>query len=313
MATINLKFGAEDFSSLCVNDYVYYVNTTQAGAYKVNNNTAKLLGPVKQFSKAIPTVTKFFNIDEEHYRQFTLSSNIVQNSILNQARSNYTTNISDASVAAMNSAGFLTADFGDGTQNTIKIGDTFENVIINGTNVISTLSSFIKIGGYLGFQFSSNISNTDSIGLNFRINGPNYKKLFTGFTSGISVGMFASGTNLPVIEGTTTPTLTVSSVVENVSITLSGPARTINSSAEQITFSHDNTVTTKPFEVLVHVPNQDITPPHNSNNPYYFFVKDTSVNTSGLLGYYAEVKLSNNSTSKAELFSIGTEIFESSK
>ena len=309
---MNLKFGAEDFSSLCVNDYVYYVNTTQAGAYKVNNNTAKLLGPVKQFSKAIPTVTQIFNIDEEHYRQFTLSSNVVQNSVLNQARSNYTANLSitDATVAAMNSAGFLTTDFGDGTQNTIKIGDTFENVITNDTNVISTLSSFIKIGGFLGFQFSSNISNTNGVGLNFRINGSNYKKLFTGFTSGISVGMFASGTNLP---GGSTPTLTVSSIVENVSITLSGPARTVNSSAEQITFSHDNTVTAKPFEVLVHVPNQGITPPDNNNNPYYFFVKDTSVNTSGLLGYYAEVKLSNNSTSKAELFSIGTEIFESSK
>ena len=31
------------------------------------------------------------------------------------------------------------------------------------------------------------------------------------------------------------------------------------------------------------------------------------------LGYYAEVKLKNNSTTEAELFSIGCDTFESSK
>ena len=43
------------------------------------------------------------------------------------------------------------------------------------------------------------------------------------------------------------------------------------------------------------------------------FVKDKKINTSNLKGYYAEVKLVNNSTSKIELFSIGSEISESSK
>jgi hypothetical protein len=32
-----------------------------------------------------------------------------------------------------------------------------------------------------------------------------------------------------------------------------------------------------------------------------------------LLGYYAEVEFTNNSTDKAELYSAGSEIFESSK
>ena len=48
-------------------------------------------------------------------------------------------------------------------------------------------------------------------------------------------------------------------------------------------------------------------------NTYFFFIKDTSVNTSGLLGYYADIKLENDSTKKAELFSVGAQIFESSK
>ena len=36
-------------------------------------------------------------------------------------------------------------------------------------------------------------------------------------------------------------------------------------------------------------------------------------NLSSILGYYADVKFSTNSTTEAELFSIGMEIFESSK
>ena len=43
------------------------------------------------------------------------------------------------------------------------------------------------------------------------------------------------------------------------------------------------------------------------------FEKDKQVNSSSLIGYYAEVKFVNNSTEKVELFSIGAEVSESSK
>ena len=43
------------------------------------------------------------------------------------------------------------------------------------------------------------------------------------------------------------------------------------------------------------------------------FSKDSIANTTTALGYYAEVKLKNNSTTEAELFSIGCDVFESSK
>ena len=46
---------------------------------------------------------------------------------------------------------------------------------------------------------------------------------------------------------------------------------------------------------------------------FIMFAKDTSVNLSGLVGYYAEVKINNNSTDKAEMFSIASEITPSSK
>ena len=46
---------------------------------------------------------------------------------------------------------------------------------------------------------------------------------------------------------------------------------------------------------------------------FIMFAKDTSINLSGLVGYYAEVKINNNSTDKAEMFSIASEITISSK
>ena len=50
-----------------------------------------------------------------------------------------------------------------------------------------------------------------------------------------------------------------------------------------------------------------------TSNSFFLFSKDNRVNMASLLGYYAEVELTNNSTEKAELFSVGSEAFESSK
>ena len=46
---------------------------------------------------------------------------------------------------------------------------------------------------------------------------------------------------------------------------------------------------------------------------FIMFSKDSSINISGLLGYYAEVKLLNNSTEEAEMFTISSDISVSSK
>ena len=46
---------------------------------------------------------------------------------------------------------------------------------------------------------------------------------------------------------------------------------------------------------------------------FIMFSKDNKANMSSILGYYAEVEFKNNSKTKAELFSVGTEVFESSK
>jgi len=57
--------------------------------------------------------------------------------------------------------------------------------------------------------------------------------------------------------------------------------------------------------------NPDITPPTQGH--YIMFGKNHTANSSSLTGYYAETKFVNNSPEKAELFSIGSEIAESSK
>ena len=50
----------------------------------------------------------------------------------------------------------------------------------------------------------------------------------------------------------------------------------------------------------------------NAGN-FLMFSKDTRVNKNSLLGYYAEVELENNSTDKIELFSLSSEVTQSSK
>ena len=46
---------------------------------------------------------------------------------------------------------------------------------------------------------------------------------------------------------------------------------------------------------------------------FIFFSKDNKANLSSILGYYAEVEFRNSSQEEGELFSVGCEVFESSK
>jgi len=63
--------------------------------------------------------------------------------------------------------------------------------------------------------------------------------------------------------------------------------------------------------------NKSITVKPTDSSPsvgdFIFFAKNNTINTSSLLGYYADVKLENDSKAKAEIFSISSEITESSK
>lgn len=53
--------------------------------------------------------------------------------------------------------------------------------------------------------------------------------------------------------------------------------------------------------------------PAPPNGAFIFFSKDNKANMSSLLGYYAQLHIRNNSTSRAEMFAIGVDYHESSK
>tara|TARA_R100000152_G_C6585919_1_gene48110 strand:+ start:128 stop:508 length:381 start_codon:yes stop_codon:yes gene_type:complete len=62
--------------------------------------------------------------------------------------------------------------------------------------------------------------------------------------------------------------------------------------------------------LLIDMPNGTTEPPPGS---FILFAKNRVANESGMKGYYMETKFVNTLTSKAELFSVGCEISESSK
>jgi len=55
------------------------------------------------------------------------------------------------------------------------------------------------------------------------------------------------------------------------------------------------------------------TRPVPGNQAFILFGKDTEVQTSGLDGYYAKVKMENTLTSEVELFAVGSDVVQSSK
>jgi len=73
-----------------------------------------------------------------------------------------------------------------------------------------------------------------------------------------------------------------------------------------ITMLADGTV-----DITVQYDNALTSPP--AQGDFISFVKDKRINTSSLLGYYASVNFVNNSTDKIELFSVGSDVVESSK
>ena len=54
--------------------------------------------------------------------------------------------------------------------------------------------------------------------------------------------------------------------------------------------------------------NIEDTAPRPEAGDYFFFSKDNAINSSGMLGYYADTKFINTSTEKAELYAINSEI-----
>jgi len=67
--------------------------------------------------------------------------------------------------------------------------------------------------------------------------------------------------------------------------------------------------TTKPYSIVC---DTNLLAADVENN-FIMFLKDTRVNTSGIKGYFAKAKFTNDSNDTAELFAVSSEINESSK
>lgn len=84
----------------------------------------------------------------------------------------------------------------------------------------------------------------------------------------------------------------------------------------QTATGYSNIVKMGPIEhinknIIVITHDDNVSIPTTSN--FIMFSKDNAANLSSLLGYYADIKFVNKSTDKAEIFSVGCEVFESSK
>lgn len=77
-------------------------------------------------------------------------------------------------------------------------------------------------------------------------------------------------------------------------------------------YNNGNTSLSIPkYSIVVLYDNTSVSTPNV--NDYIMFGKNKEANSSSLIGYYAEITFDNYDTNKVELFSVGTEVSESSK
>ena len=111
--------------------------------------------------------------------------------------------------------------------------------------------------------------------------------------------------------------LQVGDVVYYAPITPVGGFDTVNSAGNIVKFGIVTALF--PNGDLPQIPVNSIAVIHDNNTPppqandYIMFAKDKRVNSSSLVGYYAEVEFKNYSTEEIKLFSISSEVSESSK
>ena len=124
-------------------------------------------------------------------------------------------------------------------------------------------------------------------------------------------------------------TINLQDNINNVSLQIGDTAYFVRNldTSTSITNAFDSNITTNPLEKwevpkkigeITEIQQSYITIANPTDNTpttddFIMFSKDKRTNNTSLLGYYAEVKLSNNSTDKAELFTLSSEIAPSSK
>ncbi len=90
------------------------------------------------------------------------------------------------------------------------------------------------------------------------------------------------------------------------------PVTTVGGFSTGGTIVKIGTVVTIPSRFIITC-NIDNNTPRPSAEDFILFSKDNQANMASMLGYYADLTLINNSTTHAELFTVGSEFSESSK
>ena len=112
---------------------------------------------------------------------------------------------------------------------------------------------------------------------------------------------FSSGLNTDVQVGDT------AYYVATTTSGTGGFTSSANNSIVEIGTVASTNFSTNVMTITTSLPDNEVTTSH-----FILFSKDNAINMSSILGYYAEVKMVNNSTSQAELFQVSTDVFESS-
>ncbi len=288
MATVTLKYTKLN-SSLSVGDYVFYMTPATSGSYTVEDSFGgRYLGRVK--SIAPPTNPPL----------------VIQNVELPFFPKSYSS-ISNEQLLGNNKF-YLNKTMAPNFQNEVPLGSivwfifganpTFSGnsgsvtLVNHDTSSLASLY-LVEVSGDMGVDTTSSISGQAYFGS--LANQP--RTIHLSDTTGIEVGNTVTGTSIP--GGTTVSTISTNSLITvNKDIIFPG--------VRDLTFTG-----TDNFHTVVIEADSNATMP--LANDYFYFTKDRSVDSSGVLGYYAEVKMQDTSTTKSELYSVSSEIFESSK
>ena len=112
-------------------------------------------------------------------------------------------------------------------------------------------------------------------------------------------------------------TISLTKTINNASLQIGDTAYYVGSVDDTTTSVANSTDSVKKIGKITAIGSNNVTIDTAINTPsngdFIMFSKDKIVNNTSLLGYYAEVKLSNDSTDKAELFALSSEVAHSSK
>ena len=300
MATVTLKYTKLN-SSLSVGDYVFYMTPSTSGSYTVEDSFGgRYLGRVQSIAPPTNPPLVIQNVDMPFKNKRTSPNTGSLSALFNI--NTYGNN--KFLVSKTLNPDFLNqVEVGDFIFITLGVDTVGTPTVYTGQTVTNpndaTFANYYRVAasGDLGLPAGTSSSGTVS----FSSNANESKTIRLNDTTGIEVGNTVTGTGIP--NGTT-----VSTISTNTLITVNNHLAYSNISGKTIDLTFTGTDN---FHTIVIEADSSATMPLALD--YFYFTKDRSVDSSGVLGYYAEVKMQDTSTTKSELYSVSSEIFESSK